>query len=75
MINLTEQRRKTFNEEIKPHLEARGMFVYEDKGMILIDPQNEIGVMDYFPKSNKLRIRKNNSWLENGLKELKERIK
>jgi hypothetical protein len=33
-----------------------------------------IGVLDYYPKSNRLLIRTDNQWLNNGLEYLKQKI-
>lgn len=66
---IRQQRLERFEDYI-PKLEAREIKVYEfDGAKHTLDTQtDEFGIVDFFPKANKVLIRKKNKWEEHGLK-------
>jgi hypothetical protein len=69
--SLREGRHERFTESALPQLLRMGYDVADDgnnKYTIDTDSQSEkYGVIDYFPKANKLLIRKENRWVKPGL--------
>lgn len=52
-------------EIFEVHERPNGSFTFETK---------EFGIMDFFPKANKLLVRKNNDWKSPGLEFIKKNI-
>lgn len=66
--SLREARLEKFDDYIIP-LEQKGYIIIPFNGSkVVIDTQTNYGIIDYFPKANKLLIRKNNNWIQPGLK-------
>ena len=65
---LREERAERF-ENYKDKLLQAGynLTEYESQGKITIEPTN-LGIVDYYPKSNKVLIRKENKWITGGLR-------
>ena len=65
---IREERTERF-EKYKEQLLKAGFNIteYESQGKFTIDP-TEFGIIDYYPKSNKVLIRKTNTWLPAGLR-------
>lgn len=63
---LREKRSEKF-EEYLPVISLRYTVKERTNGSYTIETQ-DYGVIDYFPKANKLLIRKDNSWKKPGLK-------
>jgi hypothetical protein len=65
---LREERFERF-ENYKDKLLQAGynLTEYESQGKFMIEP-TEFGIIDYYPKSNKVLIRKTNTWLPAGLR-------
>lgn len=72
--SLKEARLEKF-KELLPRLEIE-YFVVEDNFKYTIDTsvQGRFGIIDYFPKSNKLLIRKDNKWINDGLSWIKTHL-
>lgn len=72
---IREARLETFEDYI-PKLEAVDCIVVPYNGQkVTIDTQRtKYGIIDFFPKANKVLIRKENKWKENGLKWLKDNL-
>jgi len=68
-LNLVE----TFETHILPQLEAKYDVFKGKNSNYIID--SELGVIEYFPKSQRLLIRAENKWLSNGLNWLKINLK
>lgn len=64
---LREKRSERWLEDWMPVLENRYSIEERTNGSYSITTQ-KFGVVDYFPKANKLLIRKNNKWKKPGLK-------
>lgn len=64
---LREKRSEKFIEDYLPLLEMRFPLEQRTNGSYSISTQ-DFGVIDYFPKANKLLIRKDNKWIKPGLK-------
>lgn len=65
---LREARLERFDDYIVL-LEQKGCIIIPFNGSkVVIDTQTDYGVIDYFPKANKLLIRKDNKWIQPGLK-------
>ena len=65
---LREARLERFDDYIL-QLEQKGCIIIPFNGSkVVIDTQTKHGVIDYFPKANKLLIRKDNKWIQPGLK-------
>jgi len=74
---LREARVERFLEQdYSEQLIAKGCTILPFNGnKIVIDTQTDkFGVLDYFPKANKVLIRKSNQWKNQGLKWIKENI-
>jgi len=71
---LREERLERF-ENYKDKLlhEGYNLTEYEDQGKITIEPTN-YGAIDYYPKANKILIRKQNKWLTAGLRWIKNNL-
>ncbi len=68
--SLREHRIEKFMESVLPLLEKAGFDVVESNHKYTIDTDTQeikYGVIDYFPKANKLLIRKENKWIKPGL--------
>jgi hypothetical protein len=68
--SLREARLERFeeNDYISKLKEANCIIVPFNGSKVVIDTQtNKFGVLDYFPKANKVLIRKNNQWKTQGL--------
>lgn len=65
---LREERSERF-ENYKDKLLKAGynLTEFEAKGKFTIEPTN-FGIVDYYPKSNKVLIRKENKWITGGLR-------
>lgn len=65
---LKEKRAERF-ESYKEKLIQAGYDIteYVSQGKFTIEPTN-FGIVDYYPKSNKILIRKQNKWIERGLR-------
>ena len=64
---LRESRSERFIEDWLPVLSLRYSIERRPNGSYSINTQDH-GVIDYFPKANKLLIRKDNKWIKPGLK-------
>lgn len=67
---LREKRLERF-ETYLSDLEKRGYEIVEDNHKYTIDTDTQeikFGIIDYFPKANKVLIRKKNKWVKPGLK-------
>lgn len=67
--SLRENRLERFQDYIIP-LQQKGYDVVEDNFKYTIDTDAQsimYGIIDYFPKANKLLIRKQNRWIKPGL--------
>jgi DNA-binding winged helix-turn-helix (wHTH) protein len=67
--SLREHRLEKFQDYIIP-LQQRGYDVVESNHKYTIDTDTQdvqFGIIDYFPKANKLLIRKDNKWVKPGL--------
>lgn len=65
---LREERAERF-ENYKDKLLQKGynLTEFETQGKFTIEPTN-FGIIDYYPKSNKVLIRKENKWITGGLR-------
>ena len=70
--SLREGRHERFTEGTLPMLLKNGYEVsYDDNGKYTIDTDSQeemYGIVDFFPKANKLLIRKKNKWIKPGNK-------
>ena len=68
--SMREARLERFEDGYQEKLERNNCIVIPFNGSkVVIDTQsNEIGIIDYFPKSNKILLRKENNWITQGLK-------
>jgi DNA-binding winged helix-turn-helix (wHTH) protein len=67
--SLRENRLERFQDYIIP-LQQKGYDIVEDNFKYTIDTDSQsimYGIIDYFPKANKLLIRKQNRWIKPGL--------
>ena len=66
---LREERLERFENYIDVLLE-RGfnLTFYEQQGKTTIETDSKFGIIDYYPKANKVLIRKQNKWITGGLK-------
>lgn len=64
---LREKRSEKFIEDYLPILQLRYEIEQRTNGSYSINTQ-DFGIIDYFPKANKLLIRKDNNWIKPGLK-------
>lgn len=64
---LRETRSEKFLEDYLPVLKMRFVIEERSNGSYSINTQ-DFGIIDYFPKANKLLIRKENRWIKPGLK-------
>ena len=64
---LRESRSEKFIEDWLPILSKRYSIEQRNNGSYSINTQ-EYGIIDYYPKANKLLIRKDNKWVKPGLK-------
>lgn len=74
--SIREARLESFEESgIIESLERNNCIVIPfDGSKYTIDTQSDLKVIDFFPKSNKILIRKDNKWIINGLKWIKENL-
>jgi hypothetical protein len=64
---LREERMERFKEKYLPLLEKKAMIaINEGQGRVTIN-NGKFGVIDYYPKANKILIRKQNKWIKPGL--------
>ena len=64
---LRESRSEKFSDKNLIQLKEKGYEVIEDNGKYTIKT-DVFGIVDFFPKANKLLIRKQNKWIKPGLK-------
>ncbi len=64
---LREERAEDFDELYLPKLEARYDVMFRTNGSYSISSTPH-GVLDFFPKANKMLVRKDNKWIKPGLK-------
>ncbi len=67
--SLRENRLERFQDYIIP-LQQKGYDIVEDNFKYTIDTDTQsimYGIIDYFPKANKLLIRQQNKWIKPGL--------
>jgi len=64
---LREERAEDFDELFLPKLESSYDVTFRSNGSYAINSPTH-GVLDFFPKANKLLIRKDNKWIKPGLK-------
>lgn len=64
---LREKRSERFEDDWLPVLKQRYPIEERNNGSFTITTQ-EFGLIDYFPKANKLLIRKENNWIKPGLR-------
>ena len=64
---LREERLERFEHYI-PQLILKGFNItdFESQGKVTIEP-TKFGIIDYYPKANKILIRKDNNWIKPGL--------
>jgi len=60
-------------EELKTSKKIISIISNEEQGKHTINTE-KFGIVDYFPKANKLLIRKENSWKTQGLRWIKARL-
>jgi predicted MPP superfamily phosphohydrolase len=68
--SLREKRLERFEDYLLP-LERQGYEIVENNHKYTIDTDTQeikYGIIDYFPKANKILIRKDNNWIKPGLK-------
>ena len=66
--SLREARLEKFEDYIIP-LEQKNCIIIPFNGSkVIIDTQTKIETIDYYPKANKVLIRKTNKWIQPGLK-------
>lgn len=70
---IREERNERFLENYLPALKAKYEVYPRENGSYTID-ETEFGVVDYFPKANKILIRKNNKWIDAGMKWMKKNL-
>lgn len=63
-----------WHDELLASSDVISVTEFPNQGKFEIRTSTEHGIIDYFPKANKLLIRKNNDWKEKGLNWLKENI-
>jgi len=64
---IREERMERFMEKYLPLLEKKAMVtIIEEQGRIILN-NGQFGVIDYYPKSNKVLIRSQNKWIKPGL--------
>ena len=68
--SIREARLERFEEGYAEKLESNKCIVIPFNGSkVVIDTQTEkYGIVDYYPKANKILIRKDNKWLTQGLR-------
>lgn len=49
--------------------------IYEEKDYSVVSDIPKLGAITYYPKSNKLQVHKNNTWIENGFIYIKNLLK
>jgi hypothetical protein len=75
--SMREARLERWEEgDYKNKLEAKDCIIIPFNGSkVTIDTQTELfGIIDYFPKANKILIRKKNKWCEQGLKWINQNL-
>lgn len=65
--SLREGRLENFQQVYLPLLLKKGYEIAEDNHKYTIDTYDKYGILDFFPKANKLLIRKDNDWKKPGL--------
>ena len=65
---LREARLEKFDDYIMLLQQKECIIVPFNGSKVIIDTQTKHGIIDYFPKANKLLIRKSNKWVQPGLK-------
>lgn len=65
--SLKEGRLENFKQSYLPLLLKRNYEVAKDNNKYTIDTYSEFGILDFFPKANKILIRKDNKWIKPGL--------
>lgn len=71
--NIRDARKDRFETELLPLIEKRCIVTIGKNGNYIIDTC--CGIIDYFPKSQKLLFRKSNRWIENGYRWLEDNLK
>lgn len=68
--SIREARLERFEDGYTEKLESKNCIVIPFNGSkVVIDTQTEeYGIVDYYPKSNKILIRKENKWITQGLR-------
>lgn len=68
--SIREARLERFEDVYAEKLEAKNCIVIPFNGSkVVIDTQTEkFGIIDYYPKANKILIRKQNKWITQGLR-------
>ena len=68
--SMREARLERFEDGYAEKLESNNCIVIPFNGSkVVIDTQTEkYGIVDYYPKANKILIRKDNKWLNQGLR-------
>ena len=64
--SLREGRLENFQNTYLQVLLKKGYEVAEDNYKYTIDTNDKFGIIDFFPKANKLLIRKDNKWIKPG---------
>jgi hypothetical protein len=74
--SMREARLERFEDGYAEKLESNNCIVIPFNGQkIVIDTQtNKYGVIDYFPKANKILIRKDNKWVLQGLRWINDKL-
>lgn len=70
---IREERNERFVEKMLPELKAKYEVYERDNGSYTID-ETPFGVIDYFPKANKVLIRKDNKWHDMGMKWMRKNL-
>lgn len=67
--SMREARLEKFEDGYLELLEKQNCIVIPfDGSKVVIDTQSKYGIIDYFPKANKVLVRSKNKWHEQGLK-------
>ena len=74
--SMREARLERFEDGYTEKLEINNCIVIPFNGSkIVIDTQTEkFGIVDYYPKANKILIRKDNKWITHGLRWINESL-
>ena len=69
-----EEKFAKWHDELLNSSDVISVTKFSAQGKFEIRTSTEHGIIDYFPKANKLLIRKSNNWKEKGINWIKENI-